>query len=360
MPNLPVHTPRRALRRGPADASPIPDVDRSAAVVDAAVYRDGVRQPGSGRWQDALAEVRQHRSGMVWIGLHEPTEAQLEDIAEAFDLHPLAVEDAVHAHQRPKLERYDDSLFAVVKTVHYDANDDSRGAEVVETGEVMVFIGQNFVITVRHGEHGSLRHMRKRLEADIEQLALGPSVVLHALLDQAVDDYLVVAAALQADIDEAETSVFSGANRYGDANRLYILKREALALKRAAGPLSAPLQLLGKRPIRFIHEDVREYFRDVDDHLTRVVEQVAGFDDLLTTLVQANLAQVSVLQNEDMRKISAWVGIVSVPTLVAGIYGMNFSHMPELDWTYGYPFTIGLTASICVALHHTFKRNGWL
>lgn len=360
MPSLPIRTSRRTLPRSPADAAWVPDVDRSTAVVDAAVYRDGIRQPGTGRWQEALAEVEQNPADLVWIGLHEPTEAQLEGIATAFDLHPLAVEDAVHAHQRPKLERYDDSLFAVVKTVHYDANDESNSAEVVETGEVMVFIGRNFVITVRHGEHGSLRDLRKRLEADTEQLALGPSVVLHALLDQAVDDYLVVAAALQADIDEAENSVFSGANRYGDANRLYMLKREVLALKRAAGPLSAPLQLLGRRPIRFIHEDVREYFRDVDDHLTRVVEQVAGFDDLLTTLVQANLAQVSVLQNEDMRKISAWVGIVSVPTLVAGIYGMNFSHMPELDWTYGYPLTVAITASICTALHHTFKRNGWL
>lgn len=226
MPSLPLRTSRRTLHRGPADARWAPEAAGATAVVDAAVYRDGIRQPGSTHWEEALADMRDSSSDMVWIGLHEPTAAQLEGIAAAFDLHPLAVEDAVHAHQRPKLERYDDSLFAVVKTVHYDASDESHTAEVVETGEVMVFIGRNFVITVRHGEHGSLRDLRKRLEADTQQLGLGPSVVLHALLDQVVDDYLVVAAALQADIDEAENSVFSGGNRYGNANRLYMLKRE--------------------------------------------------------------------------------------------------------------------------------------
>jgi len=359
MPSLPIRVPLRIPRRGGPNApTRRAELDSANAVVDCAVYCDGVRLPGNHRWTDALAAVRESETGFVWLGLHEPTEEQLAPIAAAFDLHPLAVEDAVHAHQRPKLDRYDDYLLAIVKTVHY--SDRLQTAEVVETGEVMIFVGEDFVITVRHGMHGGLKDMRKRLEADQEQLALGPAVVLHAIMDQAVDGYLSVAEELQTDIDEAETSVFAGASRFADANRLYILKREVLALRRATAPLTAPLKLLAERPMRLVADDVREYFRDVEDHLTQVVEQVAGFDDLLTTLVGANLAQVSVVQNEDMRKISAWVGIVSVPTLVAGVYGMNFDHMPELHWAYGYPIVVGCTLSICLGLHRTFKRNGWL
>ena len=187
----------------------IPEVDRSTAIVDCAVYRDGHREPGEPSWQEAHDDVLRHRSGFVWIGLHEPSERQLAGIASHFALHRLAVEDAVQAHQRPKLEQYDDMLFAVVKTVHYDDSQPHGSAEVVDTGEVMVFLGANYVITVRHGEHGSLRTLRKRLESDTELLALGPSVVLHAILDRTVDGYLAVTSALQEDIDELETSVFA-------------------------------------------------------------------------------------------------------------------------------------------------------
>src|SRR5205823_13374296 len=169
-----------------------------------------------------------------------------------------------------------------------------------------------------------------------------------------------VTAALQEDIDELETSVFLRANRGTDSNRMYVLKREVLALRRSAGPLSAPLRLLADRPLRLVAEDIREYFRDVDDHVSQVVEQVASFDDLLNTLVSANLAQVSVGQNEDMRKISAWVAIAAVPTMVAGIYGMNFDHMPELHWQYGYPLVISFMATFCGLLYRAFKRNRWL
>jgi magnesium transporter len=360
MPTLPIRTSRRGQRRGGPAVPWIPDVDRSTAIVDCAVYRGGVRQPGSPSWQEALDDVRRTRSGFLWIGLHEPSERQLSGIAEAFDLHPLAVEDAVHAHQRPKLDRYDESLFVVVKTVHYNTEGESMTTEVVETGEVMAFVGKDFVITVRHGEHGGLRNMRKRLESDPEQLSLGPSVVLHAILDRVVDDYLAVTAALQLDIDDIETGVFDGELRQAETNRIYLLKREVLSLKRAVAPLSAPLRMLAERPMRFVHEDVREYFRDVDDHLIQVADQVVEFDGLLTTLVSANLAQVSVRQNEDMRKISAWVAIISVPTMVAGIYGMNFDHMPELHWLYSYPVALVLIATVCLGLHRMFKRSGWL
>jgi magnesium transporter len=347
-------------RRSPWRAPWIPDVDRSAAIVDCAVYLDGVRQAPRTSWQDAHEEVVDREDGFVWIGLHEPSEAQLAGIAERFGLHPLAVEDAVLAHQRPKLEQYDDMIFVVVKTVHYDESPAAGTTEVIETGEVMVFLGPNYVITVRHGEFGGLHGMRTALEHDQERLALGPSVVLHAILDHVVDDYLVVTAALQTDIDEIEVSVFAGANRAADPNRMYVLKREVLALRRSAGPLSAPLRLLADTSLVLVADDSREYFRDVGDHLSSVVEQVAGFDELLNTLVAANLAQVSVVQNEDMRKISAWVAIAAVPTMVAGIYGMNFDNMPELHWHYGYPIVLGGIAIVCLGLFRAFKRNGWL
>ena len=315
--------------------------------------------PGQCTWQDAVEQTRAPGSGFVWIGLHEPSTAQLEGIAERLGLHPLAVEDAVNAHQRPKLERYDDCLFAVVKTVHYN-DDGQQTVEVVETGEVMVFVGADFVVTVRHGEHGNLRSLRKRLEADEQLLANGPSAVLHAILDHAVDDYLSVTEALQRDMDDIETSVFDGVSRASETGRIYLLKREVVELRRCVTPLSTPLRLLAERRLPLIAAPIADYFRDVDDHLQRVVEQVASFDELLNTLVAANLAQAGVQQNEDMRKISAWVAIISVPTAVAGFYGMNFKHMPELNWTYSYPVVIAFIATSCVILHRSFKRNGWL
>jgi magnesium transporter len=336
------------------------EMDAGSALVDCAVYRDGVRQPGSPTWQEAIDQVEQAGTGFVWIGLHEPTDAQLAGIAERFSLHPLAVEDAVLAHQRPKLENYDDSLFAVVKTLHYDDTLPGGTAEVVETGEVMVFLGASFVITVRHGEHGSLREIRRRLEAGPELLALGTSVVLHAILDGAVDSYVGVTNALQEDIDEVETSVFTEKNRVADWNLTYVLKREVLEMRRAAAPLSQVLRILSGAPLGLVDDEVRDYFRDVDDHLTEVVERVNSFDDLLTTLVAANLARVSVVQNEDMRKISAWVAMAAVPTMVAGIYGMNFDHMPELHWQYGYPLVLMGMGGVCLGLYRAFKRNGWL
>lgn len=347
-------------RRAP-DASPwIPEVNRSAAVVDCAVYRDGARLEGTRTWQEAVDDVEQAGSGFVWIGLHEPTDAQLAGIADRLGLHPLAVEDAVHAHQRPKLEQYDGMLFAVVKTVHYDESLPGGEAEVVETGEVMVFLGARYVITVRHGEHGSLRELRSRLQSEPALLSLGPSIVLHAILDRIVDSYLVVTQALQSDIDEVESTVFAADRRAADSNRMYVLKREVLELRRAAAPLASSLQTLTTTPLPVVADDVRDYFRDVDDHLTEVVDLVNSFDDLLTTLVSANLAQVSVVQNEDMRKISAWVAIAAVPTMVAGIYGMNFDHMPELHWKYGYCLVLLLMASVCCGLFRAFKHNGWL
>jgi magnesium transporter len=365
MPNVP--RPRALVpgrftpgRRQPTVGAAPSDADVSTAIVDCAIYDAGCRRGGELDWREAVDEVERTGCGFVWIGLHEPTEAQIAGIAERFGLHPLAVEDAVHAHQRPKLDQYDDLLFAVVKTVHYDDQLPGGTAEVVETGEVMVFLGTNFVITVRHGEHGGLQQVRKQLESDPQLLALGPSVVLHAILDSIVDTYIVVCKALQEDIDEAETAVFTASGKVTDSNVIYVLKREVLELRRATAPLAPVLGHLSRGHMQQIDVHVRDYFRDVDDHLTEVVDRVNAFDDLLTTLVAANLARVSVVQNEDMRKISAWVAIAAVPTMLAGIYGMNFTHMPELSWTYGYPLVLAVMATFCALLYRAFKRNGWL
>jgi len=351
---------RTAVRR--TSVAPVaPVATGSRAVVDCAIYRDGVRRPDRHTFTSALREVRAAGKGFVWIGLHEPAESLLAEIGAEFDLHPLAVEDAVQAaHQRPKLDRYDDMLFAVFKTVRYAEHAElTATSEIVETGEVMVFLGRDFVITVRHGEHGDLRGLRRRLEADPELLAHGPSAVLHAVADRIVDDYLLVTEYLQSDIDEVETAVFSS-RRSRDAERIYQLKREVLELKRAVTPLAAPLQTLAERPMRLIESEIREYFRDVLDHLTVVAEQVSDFDELLTTIVQANLAQVTVAQNEDMRKITAWVAIFAVPTMIAGIYGMNFDHMPELKLRYGYGLVMAFMVVVCVFMYRGFRRNRWL
>jgi magnesium transporter len=365
-----VRPARVSLRKntGPLDCDSALDhrAPSASAVVDCAVYRDGVRvsSPRPLSPQEAMRLVRRD-GGFAWIGLHEPTEAEFAGIAGEFGLHPLAVEDAVQAHQRPKIERYDDCLFTVFKTVHYlehaalDAN-----SEIVETGEVMCFTGRDFVITVRHGGQGSLRALRRRLQDDPEVLAKGPSAVLHAIADHVVDGYIAVADAVQDDIDEVETEVFSpgrkGAPRGTDAGRIYQLKREVLEFKRAVAPLVRPMQLLSERPMRLIDPDIQKYFRDVADHLARVQEQVLGFDELLNSILQANLAQASVAQNEDMRKITSWAAIIAVPTMVCGVYGMNFEHMPELQWRYGYPLVLGVTVAICLGIHRTLKRNGWL
>jgi magnesium transporter len=332
----------------------------SAYVVDCAVYVDGRRLPGRWTHDRALAEVHRRGEGFVWIGLHEPTDEQIKDIAEVFELHELAVEDAVQAHQRPKLERYDDMLIMVLKTVYYVGQAQPTTAnEIVETGEVMVFVGEDFIITVRHGDHSGLHDVRLRLEADPEQLELGPAAVLHAVADHVVDTYLEVVEAIEDDIDEMEAQVFTPRSTM-DAEQIYVMKREVLDLRRAVVPLGAPLRKLTEGYSALVPHEVRSYFRDVDDHLVAVTERVAGFDELLTTLVNAVLAKITMRQNNDMRKITSYAAMISVPTMIAGIYGMNFDDMPELHWQYGYPAVLLVIAVACVGLFRVFRRNQWL
>ncbi|WP_330457151.1 magnesium/cobalt transporter CorA [Streptomyces sp. NBC_00820] len=352
---------RLGRRRPRVDLSHPARSPLGSSVVNCVTYRDGVRVPGSADLVDAVRSVRKNGEGFVWLGLHEPTDREFAGIAELFDLHPLAVEDAVEAHQRPKLERYGETLFAVFKTVCYVEHEQlTATSEVVDTGEIMVFVGEDFVITVRHGRHGSLGPLREELEAEPRQLAKGPATVLHAIADHVVDDYLSVTDAVQADIDQVETDVFSESGARTDPGRIYQLKRELLELKRAVVPLARPVEDLATEKIRVIDPEIRAYFRDVLDHLMRAKEQIAAFDELLNSILQAHLAQVTVAQNEDMRKITAWAAVIAVPTMVCGVYGMNFDHMPELHWRFGYALVMGVMALSCVALYRGFRRNGWL
>ncbi|MFI9042127.1 magnesium and cobalt transport protein CorA [Streptomyces sp. NPDC053726] len=353
----------RLVRRGrPVDLSHPARSPLGSTVVNCVIYRDGVRQEAAFSVEESIARVRKRGHGFVWLGLHEPDETEFARVAELFGLHPLAVEDAVHAHQRPKVEQYGDILFAVFKSVSYVEHEElTATSEVVDTGAIMVFAGPDFVVTVRHGRHGSLGPLREDLEADPRQLAKGPAAVLHAIADHVVDDYLTVTDAVQDDIDQVEADVFSPqGSQSADAGRIYQLKRELLELKRAVIPLGRPLQVLATQQMRSVDPEIQAYFRDVADHLARVIEQITGFDALLDSILQAHLAQVTVGQNEDMRKITAWAAIIAVPTMVCGVYGMNFDHMAELHWRFGYPLALAVIATACVVIHRGFKRNGWL
>ncbi|OLR90139.1 magnesium and cobalt transport protein CorA [Actinokineospora bangkokensis] len=349
----------RGAKAQPVAQAPIA-VPLSAYVVDCAVYVDGSRLPG--RWTHiaAVNEVRKRGEGFVWIGLHEPDERQIQGVAETFGLHELAVEDAVHAHQRPKLERYEDNLFMVVKTVRYVEHESPTSAnEIVETGEIMAFLGADYIVTVRHGKHSALHRLREELERAPDRLRGGPAAVLHAIADQVVDSYLAVADAFEVDIDEIEKAVFAPRSPVS-AEQMYLMKREILELRRAVAPLANPLRRLAEGCSPLIPDQVRSYFRDVDDHLVTVSERVTSFDELLTTLVDATLAKISLQQNTDMRKITSWAAILAIPTMMAGIYGMNFTYMPELEWRFGYPLLMVVIFTACFVLYRIFRKNRWL
>ena len=325
-------------------------------IVDNALYRNGERVDLGLDTHD-LAGVRAKASGehdFVWVGLHDPDTDELAAVADLYDLHELAVEDALSAHQRPKVERYADSLFIVLKSLWYvDAED------AVETGEISIFVGPRFVITVRHGSGGGLSDARHRLEDASAVLAHGPSAVVYAVCDAVVDRYEEVAGSLQEDVDEVEESVFS-TERTKDAARIYVLKRELAEMRRAVMPLRDPMNKFTVGSVHGIHSDAGPYFRDVADHLSRVAETIDTLDSLLSTAFEAHIAQISIQQNDDMRKISAAAGLIVAPTVVGSIYGMNFDHMPELHWMFGYPFALGLMALSSLVVYIISKRAGWL
>jgi len=325
-------------------------------IVDSALYRKGGRVDVDCAPQD-LHDLRSRitdEGDFVWVGLHQPTEAELEDVAIAFGLHPLAVEDAFKAHQRPKLERYEDSLFLVLKTLWYVDEDDA-----VETGEINVFVGHDFVVTVRHGLGSQLQTARRFLESDESVLVHGPSAVVYAVCDTVVDGYISVVDELQIDVDEVEESVFSPA-RTNDSVRIYTLKREIAEVRRAVMPLRDPMRRFATGAVTGMDEQAAPFFRDVADHLSQAADVVETLDGLLSTAFDAHLARISVQQNDDMRKISAGVGLVAAPTLIAGVYGMNFAYIPELRWHLGYFFALFLMFGTSGALWMWFKKSGWL
>jgi magnesium transporter len=321
-------------------------------IVDCAVYSDGSRIPGELDFERSLEAARAHR-GFVWIGLHEPDMAEFSRVADAFGLHPLAVEDAVHPHQRPKLEHFDDTMFVVLKPAQYVDEE-----EVVEVDQIMVFLGTDFVVSVRHGSSSALKAVRARLDASPDLVEWGSGSVLYAIADQVVDDYDGVVRGLENDIDQIEEQVFSGPEA-AHSQRIFKLKREVLDFRRAVEPLEPALDAL-RAGVVPVHPASTDYFRDVHDHLLRVRERLVALDALLDSALNANVAQVGMRQNEDMRKISAWVAIIAMPTMIAGIYGMNFQHMPELGWRFGYPAALVAMVVSCALLYKNFKHRGWL
>ncbi|TCJ96323.1 magnesium and cobalt transport protein CorA [Nocardia alba] len=348
----------RSRRRRVVAVVPKPTVPTTRAIVDCAAYVDGARLPDRPTPASAIAEIRTRGRGFVWIGLFEPDKHQMGEIADVFGLHPLAVEDAVNAHQRPKLERYDTTLVTAMRTVAYVEHDMHIVSEIVQTGEIMVFTGPDFVVAVRHGEHTGLTRVRHRLEADPDRLALGPGAVLHAITDHVVESYHDVTSAVEYDVESMEEELFTPRTTI-PIEAIYQLKREIVELRRAVRPLAGPLQTLAS-PQTTLPKEVRRYLRDVADHHSGIAERINDLDETLTTLVGAAVAKIAVQQSTDMRKISAFVAILAVPTMIAGIYGMNFDYMPELKQAWGYPAVLATMATTCTTLIVVFRRINWL
>ena len=335
-------------------------------IVDNAIYVGGRRAAEPASLEETYESCREQH-GLAWIGLYEPTEEEFSSVAEEFGLHPLAVEDAIKAHQRPKIERYGETLFTVLKPARYI--DES---ETVEFGEIHAFVGTDFVVTVRHGKASTLDRVRRRLESMPELLSRGSEAILYAIMDRVVDDYAPVVAGLEHDIDEIETEVFSG--NTGVSRRIYELSREAIQFRRCIAPLVGMLSNLIEENAYRVDPEVRRYLRDVQDHALRVNEQVGAMRELLQNILSVNLTlvglsqndevnkltQASMEQSEEVKRISAWAAILFAPTLVGTIYGMNFNHMPELDWLLGYPFALLLMILTSVSLYIVFKQRGWL
>ncbi|PJJ05096.1 magnesium transporter [Streptomyces sp. 2333.5] len=348
--------------------APEPSAETGGRVINAALYRDGHRVSTHDTLADTFRQQRATAGTLAWIGLHRPTPAELTTLASEFDLHPLALEDALEAHQRPKLERYGGTLFVVLRAARYL---DDR--EEVDFGELHVFVGRDFVITVRHGGAPDLSAVRHRMEDTPELLKRGPEAVLYAILDAVVDGYAPVVAGVQNDIDEIETEVFGGDPRV--SRRIYELSREVVEFQRATRPLNGMLENLTAGFEKYaIDEELRRYLRDVADHALHTTERVDGFRQALQDILAVNatlvnqqqnaemraLAEAGFEQNEEIKKISAWAAILFAPTLVGTIYGMNFRSMPELHWAFGYPFAVVLMAIVCTGLYVVFKRRGWL
>lgn len=353
----------RGSGRGDRDATdPTPETgdDRPGepAIVDCAHYRDGERTPDE-LTLDRAGELAAADDGFVWVGLREPDAAEMDAVATAFDLPELAVEDAVQAHQRPKIERYGDLVFVVIKPAEFVDG-------VLRVSEVAIFVGRGFVVVVRHGPSNVLSAVRRAVDGGDAPIAHGPISVLHRIMDRVVDDYEVGIEQIEVEIDAIEALVF-GPSEESHAGPTYELKRTVAMLRRILQPLATPLRRVVEGEVAVLPEDLRHHFRDVHDHLLRATEELDTQDRLLSDVLQVDLAKVgvrqaeiSLRQNEDQRKMSAWAAIGLLPTAVGGIYGMNFRNMPELDWRFSYPTVLGLIALGCFLLYRNFRHRGWL
>jgi len=322
-------------------------------IVDSALYQNGSRVIGPTDISD-LVDIARTSGGFVWLGLAAPTQSEFEHVVGELNFHPLAVEDAVHAQQRPKIEEYEGLTFFTLKTVFYNETNSA-----ISTGELICFVEREFIVIVRHGEGTPLATVRHEIEAKPEFLNLGPFAVLHAVVDRVIDEYTLIANELENDVINLETKVFSG-KRQTFSQEIYFLKRELIEYRHAIEPLVIPLQKLVSETYTQTPDALKPFFRDTLDHLLRACEHASGMDSLLTTALQADLAHVQVRQNEDVRKISAWVALAAGPTMIAGIYGMNFEFMPELSWKYGYPLVLGVVSSLSALLLYKFKKAKWL
>jgi len=304
---------------------------------------------------EEIPKILEDPETFVWVGLFEPDEALLERVQAVLGLHDLAIEDAHRAHQRPKLERYGDSLFLVLRTARFE----EPGGRL-EFGETHAFMGARYFVTVRHGSYRSHLGVRARCEAEPEALALGPAYVLHSVLDFVVDQYFPILEELEDRFESIEEDVFDGRSERRTTERLYDLRSDLVALRRAVSPLVDITSRLERHEGPLIPDGIRIYLRDVHDHALRIHEMLEGLRELSTSALEAHLSLLSISQSEDTRKLAAWAAIIAVPTMLAGIYGMNFHHMPELDWSFGYPAVIVLMGGVCGLLYRQFKRIGWL
>ena len=322
-------------------------------IVDVALYQDGRRVDGPSDISD-LVEVAKRDGGFVWLGLAEPTESEFNMVVGELNFHPLAIEDAINAKQRPKIEDYDGLTFFVIKTVFFE-----KAKQAITTGELMCFISDHFIVIVRHGEGHPLTTVRHDLEQKPELLKLGPFAVLHAVADRIIDGYINIATALEEEVVGVENKVFSG-KRKTFSQEIYFLKREIIEFKHAIEPLIVPLNKLTSESIPLLPTDIRPFFRDTLDHLTQACDHATGLDSLITSVLQADLAHIQVQQNTDVRRISAWVALASGPTMIAGIYGMNFENMPELRTEYGYFIILAMMVCLTGFLVRSFRKSGWL
>jgi magnesium transporter len=320
-------------------------------IVDSAIYVNGQREESPSL--ERIQETTRKKSGFAWIGLYEPTREELGTVAGEFGLHELAVRDSLRAHVRPKAERYGDTLFVAIKTARYVDE-----TETVEFGEVHAFVGSNFVVTVRHGKTNELVEVRRRLESRPELLRRGPYAVLYAIMNRIVEDYVPVVNGLANDIDEIEVQVFQTDPNV--SRRIYELSREVTRFHQATQPLAGTLGRLIEEESDDFDMEVQRYLRSLRDRLLRVTDESDAFRQTLQNILSVNLTLVSVNQNDQVKKISAWAAILIVPTLITGIYGMNFDFMPELHWLLGYPFSLVIMLTISLILYRRFKRLGWL